>query len=86
LASIDPQIAFANEVVAAMKNHLTENRALIGMRRRELSWRRQRGSSSRLKQVFRFGHSRVRRPAETPAVALPRRWGSFPLAPRELFL
>jgi hypothetical protein len=37
LASIDPQIAFANEVVAAMKNRLTEDRAMIGMRRGELS-------------------------------------------------
>jgi hypothetical protein len=37
LASIDPQIAFANEVVAAMKNRLTEDRATIGMRRGELS-------------------------------------------------
>ena len=37
LASIDPQIAFANEVVAAMKNRLTEDRAMVGMRRGELS-------------------------------------------------
>jgi hypothetical protein len=40
LASIDPQIAFANEVVAAMKNRLTEDRAMAGMRQGELSWRR----------------------------------------------
>lgn len=37
LASIDPQIAFANEVVAAMKNRLTEDRAMDGMRRGKLS-------------------------------------------------
>jgi hypothetical protein len=37
LASIDPQIAFANEVVAAMKNRLAEDRAMVGMRRGELS-------------------------------------------------
>jgi hypothetical protein len=37
LASIDPQIAFANEVVAAMKNRLAEDRAMAGMRRGELS-------------------------------------------------
>jgi hypothetical protein len=39
LTPTDPQIAFANEVVAAMKNRLTEDRA-VGMRRGELSWRR----------------------------------------------
>jgi hypothetical protein len=50
LASIDPQIAFANEAVAAMKNRLAEGRAMVGMRRGELSQRRQRGFSSRLKQ------------------------------------
>jgi hypothetical protein len=27
---------------AAMKNRLTEDRAMVGMRRGELSWRRQR--------------------------------------------
>ena len=37
LASIDPQIAFANEVVAAMKNRLAEGRAMFGMRQGELS-------------------------------------------------
>ncbi len=37
LASSDPQIAFANEVVAAMKNRLTEDRAMVGMRRGDLS-------------------------------------------------
>jgi len=37
LASIDPQIAFANEVVAAMKNRLSEDRAMAGMWRGELS-------------------------------------------------
>ncbi len=36
-SSSDPQIAFANEVVAAMKNRLTEDRAMVGMRRGELS-------------------------------------------------
>jgi hypothetical protein len=36
LASIDPQIAFANEVVAAMKNRQTEDPAVIGMRRGQL--------------------------------------------------
>jgi len=35
--STDPQIAFANEVVAAMRKRLTENRAMVGMRRGELS-------------------------------------------------
>jgi hypothetical protein len=39
LTPTDPQIAFANEVVAAMKNRLTEDRA-VGMRRSEFSWRR----------------------------------------------
>ena len=39
LTSTDPQIAFANEVVAAMKNRLSEGRALTGMRQGELSWR-----------------------------------------------
>jgi hypothetical protein len=33
LASTNPQIAFANEVVAAMKNRLTEGRAMASMRR-----------------------------------------------------
>jgi hypothetical protein len=37
LASTDPQIAFASEVVAAMKNRLTEDRAMDGMRRGKLS-------------------------------------------------
>ena len=37
LSSTDPQIAFANEVVAAMKNRMTEGRALAAMRQRELS-------------------------------------------------
>ncbi|MCK1517091.1 hypothetical protein IVB22_32225 [Bradyrhizobium sp. 190] len=36
VASTDPQFAFANAVVAAMKNRLTEDRAIVGMRRREL--------------------------------------------------
>jgi hypothetical protein len=36
-APIDPQITFANEVVAAMKNRLTEDRAMVGMRQGELS-------------------------------------------------
>jgi hypothetical protein len=40
LAPTDPQIAFANEVVAAMKNRLAEGRAMASMRRGELSWRR----------------------------------------------
>jgi len=37
LTSTDPQIAFANEVVAAMKIRMTEGRALAAMRQRELS-------------------------------------------------
>ena len=37
LASTNPQIAFANEVVAAMKNRLTEGRAMASMRQGELS-------------------------------------------------
>jgi hypothetical protein len=37
LTSTAPQIAFANEVVAAMKNRMTEGRALAGMRQGELS-------------------------------------------------
>jgi hypothetical protein len=37
LASTDPQIAFANEAVAAMKNRLAEDRPMVGMRRGELS-------------------------------------------------
>ena len=37
LASTDPQIAFAHEVVAAMKNRLAEDRAMAGMRQGELS-------------------------------------------------
>ncbi|WP_108519504.1 hypothetical protein [Bradyrhizobium algeriense] len=37
LSSPDPQIAFANEVVAAMKNRLAEGRAMAGMRQSELS-------------------------------------------------
>ena len=36
LASTDPQIVFAIEVVAAMKNRLAEGRAMAGMRRGEL--------------------------------------------------
>ncbi|MEH2527860.1 hypothetical protein V1288_005769 [Bradyrhizobium sp. AZCC 2176] len=36
LASNDPQIAFANEVVAAMKNRLAEGRAMAGMPPSEL--------------------------------------------------
>jgi hypothetical protein len=36
-ASADPQFAFANQVVAAMKNRLTEDRAMASMRRDELS-------------------------------------------------
>ena len=39
LASTNPQIAFANEVVAAMKNRLTEGRAIASMRQGELSQR-----------------------------------------------
>jgi hypothetical protein len=39
LASADPQIAFAHEVVAAMKNRLTEDRAMVGMRQGERAWR-----------------------------------------------
>jgi hypothetical protein len=37
LSSIDPQIAFANEVVAAMKNRLAEGRAMARMRQDQLS-------------------------------------------------
>jgi hypothetical protein len=37
LSSTDPQIAFANEVVAAMKNRLAEGRAMASMRQGELS-------------------------------------------------
>ena len=37
LTSTDPQIAFANEVVAAMRNGLVEGRAMAGMRQGELS-------------------------------------------------
>ena len=37
LGPTDPQIAFANEVVAAMKNRLTEDRAVVGLRQGELS-------------------------------------------------
>ena len=37
LASADPQIAFANEVVAAMKNRMTEDHAMFGMRQGDLS-------------------------------------------------
>jgi hypothetical protein len=37
LASTDRQNAFANEVVAAMKNRLTEGRAMACMRQVELS-------------------------------------------------
>jgi hypothetical protein len=40
LASTNPQIAFANEVVAAMKNRLTEGRAMASMRQGEPSQRR----------------------------------------------
>ena len=36
-ASTDPQIAFANEAVAAMRNRLVEGRAMAGMRQGELS-------------------------------------------------
>jgi hypothetical protein len=36
-APIDPQITFANEVVAAMKNRPTEHRAMVGRRQGELS-------------------------------------------------
>jgi hypothetical protein len=36
-ASTDPQIAFANDVVAAMRNRMTEDRAMAGMRRSHLS-------------------------------------------------
>jgi hypothetical protein len=37
MASNDPQTAFANEVVAAKKNRLAEDRAMVGMRPGELS-------------------------------------------------
>jgi hypothetical protein len=37
LASPPPQIAFANDVVAAMKNRMTEDCAMAGMRRSYLS-------------------------------------------------
>lgn len=37
LASPPPQIAFANDVVAAMKNRMTEDCAVTGMRRSYLS-------------------------------------------------
>ncbi|MEH2608924.1 hypothetical protein [Bradyrhizobium sp. AZCC 1693] len=40
LASTNPQIAFASAVVAAMKNRLTEGRAMASMRQGELSQRR----------------------------------------------
>ena len=36
-ASTDSLFAFANQVVAAMKNRLTEGRAMAGMRQGELS-------------------------------------------------
>lgn len=32
LTSTDPQIAFANEVVAAMKNRMTEGHRMVGIR------------------------------------------------------
>ena len=37
LPSPAPQIAFANDVVAAMKNRMTEDCAMAGMRRSHLS-------------------------------------------------
>ena len=37
LPSPPPQIAFANDVVAAMKNRMTEDCAMAGMRRTHLS-------------------------------------------------
>jgi hypothetical protein len=37
LPSPPPQIAFANDVVAAMKNRMTEDCAMAGMRRSHLS-------------------------------------------------
>ena len=37
LAQIDPQMAFANEVVAAMKNRLADGHAKASMRQGELS-------------------------------------------------
>jgi hypothetical protein len=37
LPSHPPQIAFANDVVAAMKNRMTEDCAMAGMRRSHLS-------------------------------------------------
>jgi hypothetical protein len=37
LTSTDPQIAFANEVVAAMKHRLTGGRAMAGMRQCKFS-------------------------------------------------
>jgi hypothetical protein len=36
-ASTDPQFAFANQVVAAMKNRITEDHAMVSMRRGDLS-------------------------------------------------
>jgi hypothetical protein len=46
----NPQIALANEVVAAMKNRLTEGRAIASMRQGELSQRRWTRPPSHLKQ------------------------------------
>jgi hypothetical protein len=37
LTSTDPQIAFANEVVAAMKNRMTEGHCMVGIRGSHLS-------------------------------------------------
>jgi hypothetical protein len=41
-APIDSQITFANEVVAAMENRLTEHRAMVGMRQARKPRRRRR--------------------------------------------
>lgn len=41
-ASTVPQFAFANQVVAAMKNRMTEDHAMVSMRRGDLFQRRQR--------------------------------------------
>ena len=57
LASADPQIAFANEVVAAMKNRLPKGRALAGMARVNSPSAARGDFPSRLKQAFRFACS-----------------------------
>jgi hypothetical protein len=87
LASTDPQIAFANDVVAALENRLTEDRAMVGMRRGELSQHRStRLSITPEARLFGSLASRGRRPAAAVALgSLPARTAS-PLAGRELFL